>query len=63
MNTLTIPCACKMKDCNTLLIVEDDDELSGNLRFIIKDDKHDLFSWASLDKQSIQELLRKLRIK
>jgi hypothetical protein len=52
MKELTVECTCNFKGCTTTLRIEQDEEQKGNLLLRIRDDKHDVDSWISIDKDT-----------
>lgn len=57
MKTSSIDCACGMKNCSTIVEIREDDENPKNLILAIKDEKHDLESWFSIDHNGAEQIV------
>ena len=63
MKVFTVPCKCGMKGCVSFIEFSDDDEKSGNIKMTVRDDKHDISNWVSLDRETVTEIYRIFRLK
>lgn len=61
MKVLKLDCACGDKTCNTYLTMYVDEEKPQNIILAIKDDKNELESWFSLDREKWFEIEKFMR--
>jgi hypothetical protein len=62
MKTLTIGCDCGGR-CSTFLRIETDTEKPKNLYLSIKNEKYELASFVSLDREQSLEIVRYIKSK
>jgi len=63
MKTFSFPCSCGMKGCGTVITLETDEENPSNVLFSIKDDKHDLVTWVSIDRDTASGIVKVFKSK
>jgi len=63
MKVLSGDCSCGMNGCNTTFELRQDNENEHNTLLIIKDDKHEIETWISFDKEDLVTIFKFLRSK